>query len=219
MDRIQWIGLVNPEWAQKISLFLDLFPEFNKYRQIASLTSKSIPTDEWWMPKTLFEFCIYYPCSAGVRYTYAVEQFKVICAFLRSECTGPDDWNVISEKWNQFIASTPTIQPKKRQIYLDIIEWMKQHDINRNEITIAQVEQMQLEVKGLGVSFINAIREQYSTSDAVCQYTDIGYIKAYRTVYGTTSNIKQQSEQWMSMGFGRVATSFMFQIYHYGHLT
>ena len=23
MDRIQWIGLVNPEWAQKISLFLD----------------------------------------------------------------------------------------------------------------------------------------------------------------------------------------------------
>lgn len=212
MDRIEKIGLVDPEWAVQISLFLELYPEFNRYRNIASMTNKSTDIDEWWIPKTLFEYCIYYPCSAGVREDYCKEQFKVIVKYLRS-----GDWMTICTGLQKFLLET-NIQPKKRQIYWDIFSWINNHGLNNETITVQNVEQMKIDVKGLGDGFIGLIREQFSDNDNICQYTDIGYIKGFETLYGTRKGIKEKSNEWMSMGFGRVATSFMFQIFRYGHV-
>lgn len=210
MDRIEMIGILDPEWAVQISTFLDVFPEFQKYRKIACMTKKGITYDEWWYPKTMFEHCIYYPCAAGVRRDYAEEQFKMIVKFLRS-----GDWMTICYGLQNFL-NTSGIQPKKQQIYWDIFTFMNNNGLRPDTLTIEHIERMKINVKGLGEGFIGNIREQFSDLDNVCQYTDIGYIKAFTTLYGSKIGIKQKSEIWMSMGFGRVANSFMFQIFHYG---
>lgn len=210
MDRIEMIGNVNPEWAIEIATFLELFPEFSRYRKIASMTSKSVSENEWWHPKTIFERCIYYPCAAGVRFEYAIEQYKVIVNFLRS-----GDWLTICYGLQNFLNSH-NIQPKKKQIYWDIFSFMNNNGLNPDTLTIEHVERMKNEVKGLGEGFIGNMREQFSNSDNVCQYTDINYIKGFIKVYGSNFGIKEKSEMWMSMGFGRVSNSFMFQIFHYG---
>lgn len=210
MDRIEMIGLVDSEWAIQISLFLEIFPEFNKYRKIAAMTTKSTSNNEWWEPKTIFEYCIFYSCEAGVRANYANEQYKIIIKFLRS-----GDWMTICYGLQNFLNSN-SIQPKKKQIYWDIFSWMNNHGVNNETITIQHVEQMKIEVKGLGEGFIGFMREKFSNDDRVCQYTDIGYIKSFEKVYGSKHGIKEKSEEWMSMGFGRVVNSFMFQIHYYG---
>lgn len=63
MDRIEMIAMIDSEWAIKNLTFLEIFPEFEKYRKIISMTNKAISGNESWEPKTLFEFCIYYPCT------------------------------------------------------------------------------------------------------------------------------------------------------------
>lgn len=234
MDRIETIGLVNPEWAVLISNFLEVFPEFNKYRSIASLTDRGAEQratttaeqredkiggaamdkveGEGWHPKTIFEYCIYYPCQAGVNQRYADEQFKNIIVFLRS-----GDWLSMCVRLRDFLE-TVNVQPKKKQIYWDIFNWMHNNGVTHETITMSHVERMKNEVKGLGVTFISCMREQFTDDNNVCCYTDMGFINSYVKLYGTKAGIKEKSEMWMAMGFGRVANSFMFQIYHYGHL-
>lgn len=211
MDRIEMIGLVNPEWAVQISTFLEIFPEFNKYRMISSMTTKPVSDNQWWEPKTLFEHCIYYPCMAGVRYTYAIEQFKIIVTFLRS-----GDWMTICRGLSNFLTSN-NVQQKKKQIYWDIFTWMNNNNVNNETLTPDHVEIMKNGVKGLGPGFIGSIRETFTDSTETCQYTDIKYVKSFIKVYGSKQDIKEKSEMWMSMGFGRVANSFMLQIFHHGH--
>lgn len=209
MDRIEEIGLFNPEWAVKIANFIECFPEFQPYRRIAPMTDKAISCGFWWEPKNLFEFCIYYPCAAGVNFNYAVQQYQIIVTFLRS-----GDWNTICQGLYNFL-STNNIQEKKKQIYWDIFCWIANYNLKPETLTIENVEVMKNEVKGLGSGFIGAVREQYSDSDRICQYTDIGYIKGFKKLYGSKDKIKEKSEMWMSMGFGRVANNFIFQIQRY----
>lgn len=203
VDRLEMIGLANPEWAVKISNFLEVYPEFCKYRNIASMTDVGVSANAWWEPKTLFEYCIYYVCSSGVRYSYAIQQYQQIILFIRQDQSDQ-------------LCCCDKIQPKKRDIYRNILRWMEDNCVTKETITLDDVERMKVGVKGLGQGFIAFIREVFSKSEFVCQYTDINYIKGYTKLYGSSNHIREKSEEWMKAGFGRVATSFMFQICHYG---
>ena len=220
MSRIQQIAHIDPEWANQIQLFVSIFPEYQPYEHIASMTRAAVSSGKWWEPKTMFEWCFYYPCVAGVSFAYAIQQFQCIVTFLRS-----GTWETICADLDDFLG-TNNIQPKKKQIYKDVLEWMVQHHTNPDTLTMDHVERLKQEVKGLGDGFIKSMRETFTESDDICQYTDIGFVKGYCMVYQIdrkTANqtqlhkqIQAKADQWTAMGFGRVANSFMFQISRYG---
>lgn len=111
MDRIEEIGLQRPEWAVELNNFLERFPEFQRFRQIAPLDA-TIPktTDDEKDPQTIFETIIYYVANAGVRFSYALEQFELLRVFIRNY-----DWqhNLYYLQW---FLHTYNIQPKKKDI-------------------------------------------------------------------------------------------------------
>lgn len=213
MDRLEFIALSNPEWAVRISEFLEKFPEFNRFRRIASATERVVKFDEDWEPKTLFEFVIYYVCSAGVRYTYAVEQYKKIVSFLRS-----DTWVNINANLYNFLISNVNIQQKKKQIYWDIFCWMGSKGIYNNTLTIDQALSMKNDIKGLGEGYYASIKSNYTNDDDCLEYTDIGFIKGFQKLYGKTDKKFMMSKlrEYINQDCGRVANSFMFQIFRYG---
>lgn len=128
IDRLEFISMSDPLLAIKTSEFLETFPEFQNYRSIAPSTKRVIKFDEDWQPKTLFEYIIYYICISGVKYSYAIQQYKKIVTFLRS-----DTWVTINEKLYTFLNTTD-IQEKKKEIYwfvfLDGIKRNLQFNIN-----------------------------------------------------------------------------------------
>lgn len=211
IDRIEMISIVNPKWAVKITQFLENFPEFKKYRGIASMTEKAVSSNEEWMPITLFENLIYYICSSGVRYSYAVNQFKIIIKYLRC-----GDWNYITGNLYNFLNNN-NIQPKKKSIYWNTLLWMHNNGINNNTITYEHILVMKNQISGIGDGLVAYITSQFTNSDNCLEYTDIIFCKGFEKVYGTKNKsiIKQKCQDYTNKGFGRVANSFMFQIYHY----
>lgn len=214
IDRLEFISIKDPLWSIKISEFLEKFPEFNKYRGIAPLTKRpfeDIRLSEDWMPKTLFEDIIYYACIAGVRYTYAVDQFKKIVVFLRS-----DTWVNINANLYNFLMNS-TISQKKKEIYWSIFVWMGNRGITNNTLTIENALAMKSDIKGLGDSYYGYIKCKYTEDDDCIQITDRGFIKGFEKVYGKKNKafIENKINEYLLMGFGRVANGFMFQIFHY----
>lgn len=217
MDRLEFIALTNPEWAEKIYYFLETHPEFKPYRKISPSTEKAVQLNEEWYPKNIFEHAIYYACAAGVNAKYADDQFKNIVLFLRSG-QGTDDkkWEDINGRLYQFLINN-SIQPKKKQIYWDMFCWMGNNKIKDTELTLAHLEAMQSSVKGLGPGFLAQMRGQYSNSDNCIEYTDIGFKGGFKKVYGTDNltEIKKKVDEIVSEGYGRIFNGFMFQIFHY----
>lgn len=210
IDRLEMIALINPEWAIKICEFLENYPEFQKYRHIASLQDRPNSSGEEWMPKTLFEHVLYYICASGVRYTYAISQFKIVVNFLRS------DWIYITSNIYTFL-STNNIQPKKKSIYWNTLLWMYNRNITKDTLTYENILSMKYDVVGIGDGLVAYITTNYTNYDTCLQYTDINFCKGFEKVYGIKdkSSIKQKCEEYTSRGFGRVANSLMFQISHY----
>ena len=213
-DRLKFIEKNNPEWALKIQQFITRFPEFNRYRNIASATDRpSVQNNENWMPISLFEHVIYYVCCSGVRYSYAIKQFSTIIDFLRS-----NTWQSMNEGLYNFIVKN-NIQNKKREIYWNIFSWMIKYGITNSTLTIDHITYMKNEINGLGDGFLGYMNENFSKNDDCIQYTDTNFINGFYKVYGRndSSFIKQKCLQYSQSGFGRVANTFMFQIFYYGN--
>lgn len=217
VDRLEFIAMTNPEWAEKIHYFLETHPEFQPYRRIAPSTEKAVLLNEEWCPKNMFEHAIYYAAAAGVNVKYANDQFKDIVSFLRSG-QGSDDkkWEDINSRLYMFL-NTNSIQPKKKQVYWDMFCWMGNYKVTNSTLTLSHLEQMQVDVKGLGPGFLAQMRGQYSNNDSCMEYTDIGFKKGFKKVYGTDNltEIKKKVDEIVSEGYGRIFNGFMFQICHY----
>lgn len=211
IDRIEFIAINNPEWAYKISQFINMFPEFNKYRHIASTTDKPINRKEDWMPITLFENVFYYVCISGVNYKYAIKQFKIIVSFLRS-----GDWITLNSTLYNFLINNE-IQSKKRDIYWNIFVWMSKYSLTNTILQIEHIPYMKNEIFGLGDGFVAYMNTNFTDNDKCLEYTDINFIKGFKKVYGTDdiTFIRNKCNEYLKNGFARVANSFMFQIYHY----
>lgn len=212
MDRLEFISMTEPELAVKTSEFLERFPEFQKYRSIACSTKCTVKFNEDWEPKTLFEHVIYYICAAGVRYTYAVEQYKKIVSFLRS-----DTWHTINANLYNFL-NTAGIQQRKKEIYWSIFCWMGSRGIYNSTLTVEKALEMKNDIKGLGDGYYANIKGQFTQDDDCIEFTDIGFIKGFLTLYCRNDKPFMMSKvrEYISTGYGRIANNFIFQIFHYG---
>lgn len=212
IDRIEFIGAKNPEWAVKLTQFMEMYPEFKRFRNIAPLDGYRTLTGEDWLPKTIFETVIYYACCAGVRYDYAIGQFKKIVSFLRSK-----DWISLNASLYNFLLSS-SIQQKKQRVYWDIFCWMARHGITNETLTIDSALALKNDIVGLGDGYLAFMKLLYTSDDDCVQYTDIKFIKGFEKVYGKSkkSYIKEMAKKYIASGFGRVADVFMSQICYYG---
>jgi hypothetical protein len=210
LDRLEFIALTNPEWAEKIMYFLEVHPEFQPYRQIAPSTERAIENNEDWAPKNIFEHSIYYVSASGVNVEYANDQFKKIVLFLRSG-QGDKKWEDINSRLYQFLIDN-SIQPKKKQIYWDMFCWMGNNKIRDTELNLSHIESMQIIVKGLGPGFLAHMRGHYSNKDNCMEYTDIGFKKGFKKIYGTDNltEIKKKIDEIASEGYGRIFNGFIF---------
>lgn len=222
MNRINQIISHDPEWGSNVKDFIEAFPEFSKFQEIAPLESgrknsnklNLFKQDKGFVePDTIFENIIYYVAGTGVRFAYAITQWNNLHSFIHR-----GDWNQNLIELSQFINDN-NIQPAKKAIYCNIIYWMVNHNINKDTISMDNVFQMRREIKGLGISFEGFMKTKFTDLDNFCEYTDIGFKGGFKKVYGTstTAEIKKKSELFIEMGFGRVANRFMFQIYHYAN--
>lgn len=216
IDRLEYIAIDDPEWAFKLSDFMIKFPEFAKFRAISP--KSSILSSEIWMPKTLFENIIYYAAASGVRYDYALDQFKDIVSFIRNENWGNSNtrWeNVNANLYGYLNRSTMTL--KRKTLYWDIFCWMGNRKITDQNLTVKDALLMKSDIKGLGDGYYAYIKKMFTTDDDCIEYTDRNFIKGFDKVYGKTDPrfIQEKISQFLNCGFGRIANLFMFQICHY----
>jgi len=85
MLHLQIVQQLNPEWADKICCFLIDYPEFIKYQHL-------IPhSPNYYIPytnvNTLFQAILHYICAVGVRYSYAINQWKLIYPLINDTFT------------------------------------------------------------------------------------------------------------------------------------
>lgn len=101
-ERILYMLQTNPRWADTVLRFVDSYPEFIPYMDRVPVCSNHTMPYEG--VTTLFLGLMHYVCSAGVRYDYALAQWRQIRAPLLQNSDLP--------------IST---QPKKRPIYAAIL--------------------------------------------------------------------------------------------------
>lgn len=212
MDRIEKIGLQKPEWAVELNNFLERFPEFQQFRQIAPLDA-TLPktTDDEKDPQTIFETIIYYVANTGVRFSYALQQFDLLRVFIRSY-----NWEQ-NLYYLQWFLNSYNIQPKKKDIYWNIYGYMNQRGITKDNITIENALEMQQYISGLGDGYLAYMRNKYTKSDDCLSYTDINFLKGFDKVYGRKDKkiVKEKCNEFLENNYGRVANSFCFSIYHH----
>ena len=220
VSRLEQIRSHDQEWYNQLKDFIEVFPEFSKFQEIAPLESgrknaKKLnllePGKDFDEPVTIFENTLYYVACAGVRFSYGLKQWAKLREFINR-----GDWmQNCTDLWN-FLNSSD-IQPAKKDTYWGIFSWMNINNITKDTITIDNALTMKNVVKGLGVGYEGFMKEKFTDRDDFCEYSDIGYKGGIKKVYGplTDTEIKKKSELFVEMGFGRVANRFMFQIFHY----
>jgi 3-methyladenine DNA glycosylase/8-oxoguanine DNA glycosylase len=194
-------------WLQTVSLFLEAYPEFKPYAHVAPIVPiQRIPYQNI---NNLFEAVMHYVCAIGVRYSYAFKQWEYIYPLISSELT----WDTIC--YNAInILDDDNIQPKKRRVYLDICNYMNEHGITHDNLTIIDLEDMRKNVNGIGDGCVAFCKRYFTMDDDCMEYTDIHFKKGFMKLYGTDklSEIKKKCQEWKSRYFGRVANLFILNL-------
>ena len=159
MNRLEYISQIDPIWAITIYEFMNDYPEFCKYNSLIPLHSReSIPYKN---VSTLFQGVMHYICATGVRYSYAIKQWELIYPFINT-----DSWETIVENATA-LETNPTIQPKKRAIYSELIHFMNDHGLNHHTIRTSHLSLLQKNISGIGVGCV-AWCKKYFTFDDDC---------------------------------------------------
>jgi hypothetical protein len=206
MSRLELISQVNPIWAVTISKFMEAYPEFVPYAYMAPINPiEPIPYTN---VNTLFEAIMHYICAVGVRYTYAVNQWKIIYPLV--SC---DNWETILENAG-LLRNNPNIQPKKREIYYNLCVFMNQNSITHKNLTMSHLKNMQKNISGIGVGCVAWCTKYFTSDDDCVEYTDINFKKGFESVYHTDSLTirKQKAKEWQDGGFGRIGSLMVMQV-------
>jgi hypothetical protein len=135
MNRIQIISQINPEWAVTIYNFIERYPEFKQYEYLAPINPiEPIPYTN---VNTLFDAIMHYICAVGVRYTYAIKQWELIYPLINY-----NDWEKIMEN-SINLKNNINIQPKKREIYYNLCQFMNQNNINHKNLNLSHLKLLQ----------------------------------------------------------------------------
>ena len=206
MERLQYISLINPEWAVTIFEFMESYPEFKPFAYLAPMQpNEPIPYHN---VHTLFQALLHYICAAGVRYSYAIQQWDILFPYINHS-----SWDTILHNAD-IILSHPHIQPKKRTIYFNLIHFMHHHNIHHNHLTIQHLTLFQKHISGIGVGCIAWCNKYFTSQDQCVEYTDIFFKKGFHILYNTHSlaERKKKALQWQQSAFGRIASLMLLQI-------
>jgi len=199
-QRLRLIASVNPIWYQQIVSFVEENPEFGVLLPYASLTSYPIgfnknPGEAFNpdAPRNIFETLIYSIAAAGVKMDYGYSQYKQIVSYLRT--VGFFEENM------EFPFK---IQPKKLQVYKDLINILLQNNININQMKMEDLELAQ-QVKGIGVTTIGLCEELYGNGQVV-PCTDSQWRKGFSKLYNipkpTQKQILDVTNKWTNKKVG-----------------
>lgn len=197
MERIEFISENDPMWAMTIINFFNDYPEFVKYAYMVPLfRAEHMPYKN---VNNLFEGLLFYVCSAGVRFAYALKQWEILYPII---CYG--DLSAVIEKLEQ----NDKIQPKKKTIYLSICGFMRNNGILRTAITIQNVEQIKGCVSGVGDGCVAWCKRYFSNDDDWVEYSDGYFVTGFEIMYGTKSATarKKKADEWISKGYGRISS-------------
>ena len=206
MNRIHIISQINPEWAVTIYNFIERYPEFKQYEYLVPIHPiEPIPYDN---VNTLFDAIMHYICAVGVRYTYAVKQWELIYPLINY-----NDWEKIMEN-SINLRNNINIQPKKREIYYNLCQFMNQNNINHKNLNLSHLKLLQKNISGIGVGCIAWCKKYFTNDDDCIEYTDIYFKKGFKKVYNTDSlsQRKRQAGEWENNNVGRVANLMLINI-------
>lgn len=206
MNRIEIISQINPEWAVIIYNFIEQYPEFKPYQYLAPINQiEPIPYTN---VNTLFQSVMHYICSVGVRYSYAIKQWEIIYPLINF-----DEWEKIMEN-SVYLRNNPNIQPKKREIYYNLCQFMNQNNLDHKNINTSHLSLLQKNVSGVGAGCIAWCKKYFTTDEDCIEYTDINFKKGFEKIYkiDSLSQRKQKAKEWQNKNFGRIANLMVLQI-------
>lgn len=209
-ERLSLIASINLTWYQEIVSFVEENPEFGVLIPYVSLTKYPIgfnknPGERFApdAPRNIFETLIYSIAAAGVNMDYGHKQYKQIVTYLRSV-----------DFFEENIEFPFKIQPKKIQIYKDLINILLQNNIDINQMKMSDLELVK-QVKGIGVTAISLCEELYGDGQTI-PYTDrqwcIGFSKLYNISKPTKKQILDITNKWTNK---KVGIMFICQCYYY----
>lgn len=216
--RLSIISHSDPQHAVEIIEFLEHNPEFRPYRHLIPINRHPLGYGMYSFeapradnPKNFLEFLLFYVCEAGVRATYAKTQWDMLYPVFRR----------LNYDLTASVADLAGhIQPKKRQVYLDIDTYLKTHAIKPLELGLDHIKDLQATVTGVGVGAVAFLHHRFAEDHGVeyAQSTDIGFFKGYMKVYNLTKRpTKAQVDQTVA-GWGkykRIGSDMLMQIYRY----
>jgi hypothetical protein len=220
-SRIQYLNYINPRYSEEIKEFLENHPEFNKVKDILSVTEYPMGYNRNHgeifnpsRPNCLFEHLVYYIACTGVRYSYALKQWDIIRDYMRNR----------KEKYPNRILRNLTkkvegIQPKKHTVYEVLNELLKNMEIFPNyDMTYENAVEIIGILKGVGKGCLNHLALFYGkSSDITPDITDTFFIKGFMKFYELQSKPtkKQLTELTKDWTNNKIGNMFMFQCAHY----
>jgi len=198
-DRLEVIFSTNPTYGCRIIDFISKNPEFESIAYLFPLTDKLICFNKDTDPKCMFEFLLYYIAEAGVNANYGHQQYLII-----------------RQNFNNLNLSN--IQPKKKQVYIDINNYLLKRNIKPNELKLEDIVDLKNNVKGVGDGCLTFLYTIYDTDKVTLpNYSDIGFKKGYQKFYKldyrpTKAEIIKKSKGWTDVHLVNV---LMQQCYTY----
>ena len=213
--RMSFLEAFHPTFAVEVKVFFEQNPIFAPYKHLIPITPHplryGLNRGELLLPSSpvlLFEYLVFYVCESGVNHVYADKQWDAILPWLRE-----NDYDLLK------MCEHPPIklQPKKIQVYRDLATYLNSQGIHPEEMTLEMC--LALEIKGIGVSTKNFLREAfggdaYKSSIDCVSYTDRNMVGGLRKVYGENASPKKIAATWGD--YKNVGNAMCFQVFHYG---
>lgn len=154
---------------------------------------------------TLFQAILHYICAVGVRYSYAINQWKLIYPLINT-----DNWDTIVENMKN-MCDDSRIQNKKRIIYYNVCEFMCSNNLTHTTITPTDINLLKQNVKGIGDGCVAWVKKFFTTDDDCVEYTDIYFKKGFENIYGeeTLTIRRKKAKEWQEKGYGRIANQMV----------
>jgi hypothetical protein len=105
------------------------------------------------------------------------------------------------------LQTNPNIQPKKKEIYLNICTYLNEHSISHHSINISHMQLLRENIKGIGIGCLAWINKYFTNNDDCVEYTDIKFKKGFKRIYGEckTNIMKIKADEWKNKKYGRIA--------------
>ena len=215
-ERLTWLMTINPKFAIEILEFMENNPEFLKVGHLIALTEypnnyNMNPGENLnpYAPTCVFEHLVHYIAEAGVRASYGNDQWKIISDYIRLHKDDP---------LTNLLIDINTIQPKKKQVYIDLNLLLIDYNISPYNLTYLQAIMICDKLKGVGDGCRNSLQLFYKQEDITLpDYTDIGFKKGFMKFYNlpkkpTKKQIFDITKNWSNIKIGNM---IIMQCYHY----